>query len=364
MFRHNLIVRRGSTGTYHHSMIQIRMSVADLGRMRFVHSPLAEVAASLYRLASGQVPAVHRPWFRAVRDDLGRLDLSLLNAVVPARPYIATFLCSGAADRSTTIERQLDVVATLPVEELTTEMMAVWRGHPMPTVLRETLANGQDAARRLADEMWRYWSVAIEPYWAGMRAVLEDDVTFRAGELTRVGITGMFEELHRDVSVDGDLLQINKKPPSRRRHLGVGLVLVPGIFVSPDIVVGMNSVGPVRLNYGARGVGNLWGADVRPADSDSLVSLVGRSRAAILVCLATPQSTTELALRLGQSPPSVSQHLSVLRRSGLATSWRRGRFVLYRRTDLGTSVLEASGSALDVPALAATTEVGRHAANA
>jgi DNA-binding transcriptional ArsR family regulator len=59
----------------------------------------------------------------------------------------------------------------------------------------------------------------------------------------------------------------------------------------------------------------------------------------------TSESTTELSLKLGQSPSSVSQHLSVLRRSGLVTSWRSGRRVLYRRTDLATSIVEANSVA-------------------
>src|SRR5262249_30877739 len=42
----------------------------------------------------------------------------------------------------------------------------------------------------------------------------------------------------------------------------------------------------------------------------------GRGRAAVLSCLGLPMSTTELALRLGMSPPAVSQHLATLRRSG------------------------------------------------
>jgi DNA-binding transcriptional ArsR family regulator len=46
---------------------------------------------------------------------------------------------------------------------------------------------------------------------------------------------------------------------------------------------------------------------------------------------------------LGQSPSSASQHLAVLRRSGLATAHRRGREVLYLRTPLATSLL-AGGS--------------------
>jgi len=54
-------------------------------------------------------------------------------------------------------------------------------------------------------------------------------------------------------------------------------------------------------------------------------------------------STTDLAGQLGQSSAAVSEHLAVLRRSGLVTSWRSGRRVLYQRTPLATSIVAASG---------------------
>src|SRR6266516_1396049 len=42
--------------------------------------------------------------------------------------------------------------------------------------------------------------------------------------------------------------------------------------------------------------------------------------------------------------PAVSAHVAVLRRSGLVTSWRAGRRVLYQLTPLARSVLAANGS--------------------
>ena len=49
-------------------------------------------------------------------------------------------------------------------------------------------------------------------------------------------------------------------------------------------------------------------------------------------------STTQIARNLGQSAGSVNQHLAVLRESGMVTSWRSGRSVLYRQTALGGSL--------------------------
>jgi DNA-binding transcriptional ArsR family regulator len=77
-------------------------------------------------------------------------------------------------------------------------------------------------------------------------------------------------------------------------------------------------------------------------DEDRLGSLLGRARAAILTMLSVPMSTTQLAHELEQSPGTVSQHLSILRGSGMVTSWRAGRSVLYRQTALGASVTAAA----------------------
>jgi len=72
-------------------------------------------------------------------------------------------------------------------------------------------------------------------------------------------------------------------------------------------------------------------------------ALLGRSRAAILLAVAMPMSTTDLARALGQSNPAVNEHLSVLRRSGLCHFVAFGPPVLYQRTPLATSIVAASG---------------------
>ena len=86
--------------------------------------------------------------------------------------------------------------------------------------------------------------------------------------------------------------------------------------------------------YPARGVATLWQAQALPAPS-ALVGLLGSARAGLLVHLATPASSTELAVRLGVTTTAVNQHLRALHAGGLLVSARHGRSVLYRRSDLG-----------------------------
>src|SRR5262245_2691884 len=318
------------------------MSSSDVRRMRFAYSPLAEVAESLYMVAAGRATLVHQGWYAAVRAALPRADMRLLGALVPARPYIADFLFAGATDTGTTIEDQLKIIAETPAEKLLQDLTEVWHGELVPAAVRVILADPAGPGR-VASALWDYWSVAVEPHWASIRAVLDEDVAFRANELARAGLGAMLAGLHPSVTVIGDVLNINKAVDAREELSEAGLVLVPSAFTWPRVIFAASDSGPWSLTYAARGVGNLWSrAEPNGSSGDPLAALLGRSRATILGCLAIPMSTTELAVKLGQSPPAVSQHLAVLRRSGLACSWRSGRRVLYHRTTLGDDIVAAN----------------------
>jgi DNA-binding transcriptional ArsR family regulator len=72
-----------------------------------------------------------------------------------------------------------------------------------------------------------------------------------------------------------------------------------------------------------------------------LAALVGRTRASLLRTLRLPLTTTELAAQLDMSPAAISQHLKILKESALVDSRRRGRAVLYQRTEVGTTLVDA-----------------------
>ncbi|MPZ94637.1 MAG: ArsR family transcriptional regulator [Propionibacteriales bacterium] len=326
-------------------MISLRMSVDGLGRTRFACSPLAEVACSLHMLSTRRLQPLHRGWLPSARAALRQVDTELLAAVVPPHHHLADFLFVGAHDPSTTIEQQLGLLTTLPTEELRRDLTTVWGDKPIPAVLERLLADGPAGAERLADTLLEYWSLAIEPHWRRIRSVLDDDVAYRAGRLTSLGVSGLLSDLHPEVSIDGDILHIDKPQHTAEADLGgEGLLLVPSVFVWPHLLVSEATSNHAGLTYAARAVGTLWEQDAQEdTDEDTLGALLGRSRAAIVRRLELPLSTTELATELHQSAPAVSQHLSVLKRAGLVSSWRSGRSVLYQRTPLATSVAAAAG---------------------
>jgi len=321
------------------------MSVTDLQQTRFIHSPLMEVAESLWIVSSGKVQPMHRGWYDAVRDRLSKADLELLAAVVPgSKAKLARFLMPANVDGATTVERQLQAVAELPPQRLHGDLSRLWDDE-LPPRGRELVVAGADGPRQVADALWEYWSLAVDPYWDGIRAVVDCDIAHRATTMTREGVATMFAGLHHKVSMHGETLHLDMTSSHDRELTGAGLRLVPSVFAWPYIIFDVTADHPTYLVYPARGVGDVWGTTGPGYRDDALGALLGRNRAEVLVALGVPHSTIKLALDLGQSPASVSQHLSVLRRAGLVTSQRSGRFVYYERTTLGTSVVEAGRAA-------------------
>jgi DNA-binding transcriptional ArsR family regulator len=83
----------------------------------------------------------------------------------------------------------------------------------------------------------------------------------------------------------------------------------------------------------------LGGSPMRVRDLlAGMLGLVGRVRAVLLTALAEPASTTGLAARVGIPVSSVSEHLTILRATGLVSTTRTGRYLVHQRTALGMAL--------------------------
>jgi DNA-binding transcriptional ArsR family regulator len=212
-------------------------------------------------------------------------------------------------------------------------------------VTNELLRDG--GGTRIAEALRQYWTVAVEPFWSRIRAVLDADIAYRASRLASGGIAALLSDLHPELELSENAITVQSTAGREHRLRGAGLVLVPCVFAWPHVMADFGGDDPPSITYGPRGGGDLWSPVASQAvDGDALAALLGRSRAAILLHLGRPASTSDLARDLGQSMPAVSAHLAVLRRSGLITSWRAGRRVLNQRTALATSVAAAGGALL------------------
>ncbi|GII77705.1 transcriptional regulator [Sphaerisporangium rufum] len=318
---------------------ELAFSADDLARTRFAVSPMWEVVTS-YRLLRGTTThPVHRPWAAQVHPRVAAAGLysGWLAELVPAGSYIPDFLTPPPDDPAPAIEAELAAIRATPAEHVRADL-AKLPGSPR----RRALA--ADPAGRLAKliaEIEVYWELALAPYWARIRAVLDADVYHRARQAAERGVGHLFDDLHSSLSWDDNTLRLVRKQCQMTRETpGPGLLLVPSAFASQSLSWIRPPLIP-QVAYRARGTGTLW--EQRPSPrTDAIAAVIGRSRTLLLAELAAPASTTELARRTGISAAGVSQHLTALREAGLVSTHRAGRFVLYARTAAAESLITAA----------------------
>ncbi|MFB4264494.1 DUF5937 family protein [Nonomuraea sp. GTA35] len=303
----------------------------DVARIRFAFSPMWELVASLRTLQQPARQSIHLPWLKAVRPRLAGLDLSELFALVPPSGYLADFITPPPDTPMPDFAAELDRVRRTDPALAREEALKV-RGTD-PAVIQRFVADPEAGVSRVADALEAYWEGCFAEFWPRVYALLERDVLRRSRQLAQGGARELFAALDPAVKWTGELLLVDRPWCASGGLHGDGLVLVPSAFYWPAVAV-MTAPYQSMLVYPVQGVGTLWEQGPPPAPG-ALAALIGRSRAAILLALAEPATTSALAVRMSLTPGAVSQHLGVLSGGGLAVGMRIGKQVVYRRTLAG-----------------------------
>jgi DNA-binding transcriptional ArsR family regulator len=323
--------------------VRIEASSEDVTASRFAISPLWELVQALRRLSGRDKyrdTTALRPWLARTRDRYLRLahqtDLDVLNALEPPG-WGADFVAPVPAGVSTTIAELLGQVRATPLDVAHREVAEALRRHPVDPRVERILA-GDDVTGYVADLLAAAWHALLEPEWPTLRAILERDVVYRAGQLTTRGWAAALGDLHPRLSWQHDHIELDAPGQDDIDLAGRGLLFIPSVFSWPGIAMDFETPWPPTLFYPARGVATLW-EQHREHQPGALGRLLGASRAAVLVALEEPASTTQLAAILGQSLGGLGGHLAALRDAGLATRARSGRSVLYSRTPVGDALV-------------------------
>jgi DNA-binding transcriptional ArsR family regulator len=346
--------------------LRIAAGTDDVTMSRFVVSPLWELTHALRLLAGRsryQDEPVLRPWLVRARARyqalLHEADIEVLLALQPPG-WGADFVAPMPRSLSSTIDDLLAEVRAVPAAQAHREVAEALRRQPAsPRV--ERILTGDEVTGYLADVLAAAWHALLEPEWPTLRAILERDVVYRAGQLTSKGWAAALADLHPDLSWHQDRIELGRWSDAEDGDLGGrGLLFVPSVFVWPKIALRLDPPWQPALVYPARGVAALWEQTQREQTrreqtqreqtqpgracaGSGLGQLLGASRAAILLALEEPASTTQLVAVLGQSLGGLGDHLAVLRATGLATRARSGRSVLYSRTPVGDALVAAAG---------------------
>lgn len=321
--------------------IRFRFGRDDLLRTRFAISPLIEIAAATYVLRlPGRFPE-HRRFVESAVPRLDRLQLDLLYAVNPlGRRAWPNFNAPAPVSPHPLIAEELARIASTAPSVVVED---VRRAYPegVPASMSAFVEDPEPALADLVTQVRRFWDAVLAPWWPRMTAFLESEIAARARRLVAAGGVTAFDDLHRTVSWDGEVLTVSPVAMASDdiELAGRGLLLIPSVFAF-DVWPRTDAPWDPALTYRPPGVGDLWQRDT--SGRGALEELIGRRRAAILRALEQPASTRTIAQRTGWSPGGVNTHLATLRRTGFVTRRRSGREVLYSRTEAGDALVSRS----------------------
>jgi DNA-binding transcriptional ArsR family regulator len=320
-------------------VIRFETGPADIAATRFAVSPSFELALLVRTLVvarpSSSIARRFAPGFTRVQDDPEVATIAYLHGPVAG----ASFSVPPPAGMGQTIDDDLAVIRAVPRGVWEAELAEI-RALRRPSAVVAAVLDDERFLDRLADGMARVWEAVLAPHWPRVRAVLERDVRFRAERLSEVGWSGALEGMHRDITWTGDAVAIRRRAEGTEVLGGRGLLLVPSVFVGQGLAVTGEAPWQPTIVYPSRGAGLVF--EATEASTDPLAPLLGRTRAALLLALATPSSTTQLAALTGASVGATGDHLKVLLDAGLLTRARIARSVVYRRTPIGDALASAS----------------------
>ncbi|MEV5962591.1 DUF5937 family protein [Kribbella sp. NPDC051952] len=323
-------------------MTVLRFSQGDALRCRFGASPLWETMSAV-RVLNG---ARHRPlyagWVESKRDVVAQLDLTQLKALQPRVGFTPDFLTPPPKASRAKFATEIARVRSTPLDQVKTELVRSRDelNNPGAAEINKMLQDLSGTREQLADAIESAWTLLVQPDWPLISRVLEDDIAYRGQQLTEGGLAALFDDLHPNLSWDDDRLIAPRYREPGRELTGQGLLLVPGVFAWPYLVMVLDPSYQPTLVYPARGAARLW-SDA-PAPPDPLARLLGRTRATLLVALDPPATTSALSTQYGLALATVAEHLSALYDAGLANRRRTGHQVHYRRTEVGQAVIDAS----------------------
>jgi DNA-binding transcriptional ArsR family regulator len=328
-------------------VLRVHFTLDDLARVRVLGEPhpLWEVLLSLHMLQTRQGAIVFDEWRRTARAALRpytRTRMSALVALARPRGYSPDFLTPPV--ESTGLDDALEAFLGTARGALRADIGVLAAETNLPTWASRVGEGDVGTLRGLAEAIRIYHRTVLGPYWSTIDRHIRENRAQRAALAVSGGLEQVLSTLHSGASWNGQVLELPYPVDQDLRLDGRGLTLVPSFFCWQTPITLADPHRPPMLVYPVEH--NLdWrttAVDGHPPPSQgSLVALLGRTRATVLLTIAERPhlNTTELAAALGTSPASASQHATVLREAGLVITRRHRGSALHILSARGTVLL-------------------------
>ncbi|MFI6588097.1 MarR family transcriptional regulator [Embleya sp. NPDC050493] len=333
-------------------MLRITFTSEDLVRTRIAATwgPLGETFFSLTTLQQPQGEALFGAWRQRVQAESAARTHPA--SALFHEAFMDLFTVTGA---STSIEEGLEAVRAVRADHLHAELAGAAHAR-----VRYSRCTGPwagtawgDIAHHRADreELVAYLQdshrAAVAPYWPRILSRLQAEQAGHARTLAEHGVEAMLAGLPPGFRWQAPTLEIGRGALTGTVELaGRGLLLVPSAFCQTRPITYTSPTddqAPVLLFIPViRNVTDAAGllTTLESGLDKALAALLGRTRARTLDAIGGgPCTTGQLAERIRASPPSASEHATILRQAGLVTTTRHGNAVLHTLTPLGDALL-------------------------
>lgn len=317
----------------------IHFSEEDFAKITIATSPdpLWEILLGLHALQSTEADPVIAGW--RARVDLTPTTRGLFR-IAPARGYSPDFLTP--AESAAGLDAGLEAIEATRTSRLRSDLALLADGQNLPPWARELATGERDALDGLVAALKSFHQTALAPHWAAITECIEEDRRARARTLADTGLAGLLSSLHPFLTWHGSTLELHGPHVSGELVLGGrGLRLVPSFFChQAPTVLADPTLAPVLIYPIAIDPGRFRRTAAASDDpAAALASLLGKTRAQLLVATARGRTTTELGHDAGITAAAASYHASILRDAGLIETHREGIAVRHTLTELGTNLV-------------------------
>ena len=317
-------------------MMRLWLAPADLTRIRFADRlhPAGTVLLASQALQQPSVAAALPTLARRV--GTATPALRPLHHLMPRQGYAPDFLTPWEGVAS--IEDGLAAIRSTPARRVRAEVATAYAQVPISASRRRFAAADPLMLDTLVTAMRSYFDQVLAPDWPALSRAQRRVVSEVAHRYARSGAEGVLAGLHPAIRWRSPVLEVDTWQDGEVRLGGRGLTLLPSPFTGPRPRVLVAPGRPALVVYPVDPPALL---DSRRPTADPLVSLLGRTRSAVLIEAARPgrHTTSTIACRVGVSVSSSSEHLSALRDAGLISSRRDGGAIVHRATALGRELV-------------------------
>jgi DNA-binding transcriptional ArsR family regulator len=318
--------------------VRVRLGDADEIAVRVAISPMATVLASIFEALLGVPRGAPESWYEHIRRQAGDMAGVFAPIYRSGARIFPDFVAPNPIAARASFHEELAAMREVHPERMTAAIRCLFPDR-RPPAFESFLHDPEGSLAALVDALAEYWARVFERQWPTMESILEREVLALGSRLVSEGSGALLARLHPRIRLQYGTLRWASAAVGQEIELTDGKLLVVPMLSGPDAIMSSLTKAGAVIAYAAPGTSLLW--EVADGDGDGLSQVLGPTRARVMLAVAMPASTVDVAHQLDMSNALASHHLKALEDRGLVDGVRFGRRVYYRLTARGQRLRDA-----------------------